>query len=513
MSETTSKFSQTAKRLQTVRKILHEPVLTNDPKSIRVSKRVAQPALAIFRSFKKDKCPLHAASLTFFSLMALVPVLALVLSMARAFGGAELAKSKINQQIDSLIAQMEQAVTKNAEAAKAQAEEKPAPQAEAAPQEKRERTDTGEAPGDPEAKVGAEAPSQEAMANAFAAQVREISNRILAQIDNIGFGTLGGIGAVMLIWMAIGVLGKVESSFNDIWGVEKPRTLYRKVSDYLFAIMILPFLMIAASTIPVVTQVTRFMDKTVGGRVAVFFRTLVESGFTKIAVTLMLGTLVFAFLLGFMPNTKVKPLPALCGGFITALLFGLWFKLCTMLQIGIGNYSKLYGGFAALPILLGWFNVSWQIILLGGEIVFAIQNRTTYGIEELASTASVRARFLLALAFCIETAKFAKRKDGGPFSVETFARDRHLPVRLVQNILEDLTRNKILVAIADQPGSYLLCKCGSSITVAELIKVLMEDGAAPEELGLQNLDRNIWAVDQQLGQHLDAQFAQTLTSL
>ena len=128
MSETTSKFSQTAKRLQTVRKILHEPVLTNDPKSIRVSKRVAQPALAIFRSFKKDKCPLHAASLTFFSLMALVPVLALVLSMARAFGGAELAKSKINQQIDSLIAQMEQAVTKNAEAAKAQAEEKPAPQ-------------------------------------------------------------------------------------------------------------------------------------------------------------------------------------------------------------------------------------------------------------------------------------------------------------------------------------------------------------------------------------------------
>ncbi|MBP5321135.1 MAG: YihY/virulence factor BrkB family protein [Kiritimatiellae bacterium] len=513
MSETTPKSPKLAKRIETVQKILREPVLNGDTKPIRVSKRVAQPLLAIFRSFQKDKCPLHAASLTFFSLMALVPVLALILSMARAFGGAELAKSKINQQIDRLIVQLEQSVTKNVEAAKAKAEaeaktENPAP-ADTANEAKVE-TPSAAAPG---MQIGAETPSQEMMANAFASQVREITNRIMTQIDNIGFGTLGGIGAVMLIWMAIGVLGKVESSFNDIWGVEKPRTLYRKVSDYLFAIMILPFLAIAASTIPVVTRITRFMDQTVGGKVAAFFRALIESGFTKVAVTLMLGTLVFAFLLGFMPNTKVKPLPALCGGFITALLFGLWFKLCTMLQIGIANYSKLYGGFAALPILLGWFNVSWQIILLGGEIVFAIQNRTTYGIEELSSGASLRTRFLLALAFCTETAKFAKRKDGGPFSVETFARERHLPVRLVQNILEGLTRNKLLVAIADQPGTFLLSKCGSSLTVAELIKVLMEDGAAPEDLGLQNLDRNIWAVDQQLGQRLESNFSQTLISL
>ncbi len=38
--------------------------------------------------FKRSQCSLRAASLTFFSLMALIPVLAMTLAMARAFGGA-----------------------------------------------------------------------------------------------------------------------------------------------------------------------------------------------------------------------------------------------------------------------------------------------------------------------------------------------------------------------------------------------------------------------------------------
>ncbi|MBQ9429940.1 MAG: YihY/virulence factor BrkB family protein [Kiritimatiellae bacterium] len=431
------------------------------PKSKRMLWGTLKLVALVVRGFRQTRCSLHAASLTFFSMMALVPVLALTLAMARAFGGADLAKRQINRQLDNWLTQMEQSAAVATPAA---------------------------APAD-----ATESLDKAAATKAFSSQMREIADKLLEQLDNIGFGTLGGIGAVMLLWMVIGVLGKVESSFNEVWGVEKGRPIQRRIPDYLCTILVLPFLMIAASTIPVVAHIKKIMEKTVGGNATVAVNSLIDSGFFKTGITLLLASLTFAFLLGFMPNTKVKTVPALVGGVVTAVLFGIWLKLCTMLQIGIGKYSTLYGGFAVLPILLMWVYTSWQIVLLGCEISFAVQNYRTYSLEGQAARASMRARFLLALAFCAETARRARGKEGGPFSASEFANQRGLPHRLVQDILEDLTRNKILAEVADRPGNFLLYRCGGSLTVGELLNGLLDEGNPPETLGLQNLDAAVLA--------------------
>ena len=55
----------------------------------------------VFKGFKEDECSMHAASLTFSSLMAIVPVLALCLSMARGFGGADTAKNWIQDSVQN----------------------------------------------------------------------------------------------------------------------------------------------------------------------------------------------------------------------------------------------------------------------------------------------------------------------------------------------------------------------------------------------------------------------------
>lgn len=426
--------------------------------------------ILVTSGFKRCQCALHAASLTFFSLMALIPVLAMTLAMARAFGGADLAKAQINKQLDNWMVQMEQAAETKAPA------------------------DNPEQPSDNVTK-------------AFASQVREIADKLFVQIDQLGFGTLGGIGAVMLLWTVIGVLGKVEASFNQVWGIEKPRTLVRKFADYLAVIMLLPFLITAASTVPVAAMAVRIMHKTVGSGASDALGTLLGSGLFKTSVTLLTGTLTFAFFLGFMPNTRVKLAPALTGGLITVILFAGWLKLCAMLQIGIAKYSALYGGFAVLPILLLWVHTSWQIILLGAEIAFAVQNRDTYMLEENAAQASPRARLLLALTLCAEAARQARQKDGGPFAAETFARQRGISFRFVRDILEDLVRNNLLAEVAGHPGEYLLCRCGDSLTVAEITKVLLDDGEPPESLGLGNLDGTLQAFSSRLNDTLDSAFA------
>lgn len=466
------------KCLRFFRRDLWNLKLAGMPWPYRFAVHTVRMGALVFSGFKRNACSLHAASLTFFSLMALIPILALMLAMARSFGGAELAKNQINKQLNNWMAEMEQAV------------------------EVRTTADDAK-----EAEAHAE------VTKAFSAQVREIADKLLAQIDQLKFGTLGGIGAVMLIWTVIGVLGKVEESFNHIWGVEKPRTLVRKLADYLMVIIILPFLITAASTIPVASMVTQFMDKTVGGPTSQAFRSLLASGLFKTFITLTAGTLTFAFLLGFMPNARVRPVPSLAGGLVTVILFVGWFKLCAMAQIGIGKYSTLYGGFAVLPILLMWVYTSWQIVLLGSEIAFAFQNFETYMLEKNAAGASPRARLLLAIALCAETARLARLKDGGPFAAEVFAKAHGIPHRFVIDILEDLMRNGLLAEVAGRPGEYLLCRGSDTLSVAEIAKIFLDDGASFEALGLDHLSEPILALSDRLDEHFDKELSMSLAQL
>ena len=51
---------------------------------------------------------------------------------------------------------------------------------------------------------------------------------------------------------------------------------------------------------------------------------VLDSRLFAFVVTLLFATLVFAFLHAFMPNRRVNVLPALGGGFFTALALGAW---------------------------------------------------------------------------------------------------------------------------------------------------------------------------------------------
>lgn len=457
--------------------------------------------LLSIREFVRTHAPLHAASLTYFSMMSLVPILALALAMARAFGGGDLAKRQINEKLDSWIVQIEQVA--DARPATTNTVAAPLP---ATAEKKDRRTVSADIPA-----ITPQVTSQ--ATRAFASQIRTIVNDLLDQLDNISFGKLGGIGAIMLIWTVISVLGKVEESFNEVWSLKKARPLRRKIPDYLFSIIILPFLMIASSTIPVAAKISRLMDKTLSGKAAAAAHGLLASGFFKTGVTLILSAFMFSFLLQFMPNTRVKWIPAVIGGFITAILFNLWFKLCAMLQIGIANYSTLYGGFAVLPILLMWVYISWQIILLGAIIAHAIQNRETFIAETRSSDLSPRTRFLLALTFCTEAAQNAEGKDGGPLSIQAFSKKHGISPSSVLGIVQRLEDDKILAKITGLKDSYLLFRCGKSITVADLLLAAFDEGSSSDALGALHLTAPILGINDQINRHLKACYPQSIFSL
>ncbi|NLF85132.1 MAG: YihY family inner membrane protein [Lentisphaerae bacterium] len=403
---------------------------------------VLRVAHLVWRGYRDDACQLHASALTYYTLMSIVPLLALGLALARVFGGDAIARERIRGEIARFGGQL--------------------------------ATHAQGAPG-----------SEAGMVADFVAQLTRYADRIFDQIAQIGFGTLGGIGLIVLLWMAVSMLSQVEHSFNQVWSAPG-RSLWRKCSDYLTLVIIVPFLALAATTLPVASVVSRHLGGLVGSAWLSG-----EGGFVlRQGATLLLTVVLFVVVLMFVPNTRVRFRPALAGGLVTAVCFLAWLWLCTRLQVGVIKFSKLYGGFAVVPILLAWVYTSWQIVLLGAELAFACQHATTYGREQGARHAGLRARGQLALAVAAEMARVMQTGEG-PFAANRFAQRYTLSVRLLNDVIDDLLQAGLIAETADRPGHYVLLRDPSRLTAAVVVRAVLDRGHPPEALGLDHLDPRI----------------------
>ena len=299
-----------------------------------------------FRGFLDHRSGLHAAGLTYFSMLAVIPILCLLLLLAKTCGAGDLMRNEINAYLDARIEAVENAQQDNL--AKV-----------LTPDEKA---------------------AEEKLQNArgFAVQLRQLSNELLDRVDSFNVGTLGWAGLAMLLWTVISTLGMVEGSFNEIWRVEKPRPLWKRIYLYAFVTVVLPILIVVAMSMPIMRAADAIIDNTAGlieftRPVSVFLKKALASRAFSLAFTLFFSASAFAFFFSFMPNAKVGRRAAIEGGVITALLVGLWMKVCTVAQVGIAKSNALYGSFAFIPIILAWIYMSWEIILLGANMVYAFQ--------------------------------------------------------------------------------------------------------------------------------------------
>jgi membrane protein len=153
------------------------------------------------RGFFRDHCQKTASVLTYYSLLNVVPVVAVAFAISKGFG--------LERMIEKQILQM-------AEKANWQAD--------------------------------------------ITNQILNFSHNLLDQAKG---GLIAGVGVVLLLWTVISILGKIEESLNEIWEVKKSRTLVRKFSDYIAIMVFAPVLMIIASsaTVLVASQVKVIVQK------------------------------------------------------------------------------------------------------------------------------------------------------------------------------------------------------------------------------------------------------------
>jgi len=157
--------------------------------------------LLTVRGFDEDKCFTRASSLTFYTLLSIVPVMAMLFGVAKGFGFEKILENKFRELVEKVPGQ-EEVLTK----------------------------------------------------------VIEYAESLL---ETTRGGVIAGIGLVLLFWSVIKVLSHIEASLNDIWEIKESRTWGRKFSDYLAVMLISPILILVSSsaTVFITTQITQLTQQ------------------------------------------------------------------------------------------------------------------------------------------------------------------------------------------------------------------------------------------------------------
>ncbi len=195
----------------------------------------------------------------------------------------------------------------------------------------------------------------------------EIVDQIVVFINNLLGRTKGGIMAVsaffVLIWAVIQVFGNVEGAFNNIWEVKRSRSFARRFSAYMALMILVPILLLAANSVYVaMRQNVEMVTGTLGAEILF--------GVVAVAIVIVMFSVIYFVL----PNTEVKYKNALKAGIVAGIGFSAFQVIYVFIQGYLSNYNAIYGTFAAIPLFLLWLQISWQILLFGGELSFAMQN-------------------------------------------------------------------------------------------------------------------------------------------
>jgi membrane protein len=264
---------------------------------------LARLVWAAIKGWSKDNVPRLGASLAYYTLFALSPILVIVIAIAGSVFGAEAVRGQIVGEIDGLIG-----------------------------------------------KQGAEA-----------------IQTLLQGAHRDQAGTLAVIvGSITLIIAASGAFLELQHALNTIFRVKtdpKKSGIERLILSRLrsFGLVIsIGFLLLVSLLVSAALSAlsTRIQHSELGGPVLLQVINLV--------VSLAVMTLLFGLIYRVLPDVRLAWRDVWTGAFVTSLLFSIG-KFLIGLYLGQSSVASSYGAAGSVVVLLVWVYYSAQVILLGAE--------------------------------------------------------------------------------------------------------------------------------------------------
>ena len=211
---------------------------------------------------------------------------------------------------------------------------------------------------------------------------------MLASASDTDKGLVAGvISAVVLLVGATTVFAELQSALDRIWHVPeraKPSGLWAVLRARLLSfglILGLAFLLIVSL---IVSAALAAFDGWIGGLLPGW--ELLLQGLNAL-VSFAIITLLFAMIFKLMPTTPIAWRDVWIGAIVTAVLFELG-KLLIGLYLGKSGFSESFAAAGSLVVLVAWVYYAAQIFLLGAEFtkVYADAHGSLSGVQAQRAT-------------------------------------------------------------------------------------------------------------------------------
>jgi membrane protein len=355
-------------------------------------RRVWRAMLLVAHGFRGEAITLRASALTYLTLLSLVPLLAVVYIVIDLFSGEAQIRDRVQSYVNSQLG------------------------------------------------IGAGA--------AVAGALTTFTSKATIQ-------TLGAIGFAVLLLSVLSLLWNIESAFNHIYGVRKPRSPLQRLLKYWSFLTLGPIFL--TGYIYVTWGISRLNEahgKAGHSEVMHAFSVLSSMVITYVGL---------AFLYKVLPNARVRLVSALSAAFVAGTVWELAKFLFAWLSGRMVQVHKIYGSVAVLPILLTWLYISWFIALIGCRLCFALdasrKPEPHPAIQAAAAREAFTARLIVALVQL-------HREGHGPVKPRTLADLLEASLRMVREGLQALASEGL--AIEARNGGWIPGRDPSRITLAQV---------------------------------------------
>ena len=270
--------------------------------------------------------------------------------------------------------------------------------------------------------------------------------------------TLGAIGFALLLISSLSLLWNIESAFNHIYGVKRPRAPVQRLLTYWAFLTLGPVLL--SASLAVTWKIGQMQDA--HGRHGVVGHSEVLHVLAAVSsVTITYAGL--AFLYKVLPNARVRLRSALIAAFAAATAWELAKFVFADLSARMVQVHKIYGSVAVLPIVLTWLYISWFIVLTGCRLCYAMDASRTPEASPLLLAAQARETFIARVMLAL--AQLHARR-AAPVGVAPLADEMRMPKRLIRESLRALEQSGL--AVEARRGGWLPARDPSRITMAEV---------------------------------------------
>jgi membrane protein len=266
---------------------------------------------------------------------------------------------------------------------------------------------------------------------------------------------IGGIGFAALLVSVISLLWNIESAFNHIYGVRRPRKALERLLKYWTFLTLGPILLLAS--VATTWKITALSGQ--HGHNEQHSEVLhALAALSSVAITYAGLTILYKVL----PNARVRFRAALSAALVAGSAWELAKLIFAYASTRMVQVHKIYGSLAALPIILTWIYISWMIALVGCRLCYALEASRKPEPDKALRAAAARETFVARAL--VELVRLHVER-ARPVPLGKLAHSLGVTTKLAREALSALAAAGIVVEA--RQGGFLPSRDPSLITLAQ----------------------------------------------